>query len=69
MNWTSITLTRILSPYLVDKVSCALMIFDEQMNRINSNIYFINADLEIGYSLSQWLNKILRNDSDYKNCK
>ena len=66
---TSITLTRIFSPDLVDKVSCALMIFDEQINRINSNIYFINAGLEIGYSLSQRLNKIIvrrQNNIDFR---
>ena len=66
---TSITLTKIFSPDLIDKVSCALIIFDEQINRINNNIYFINACLEIGYSLPQWLNKSHRNDSDYKNYK
>ena len=66
---TSITLTRMVSPDLIDKVSCALIMFEEQRNRINNIIFFIRVGLGIGYSLSQWLNKILRNDSDYKNCK
>jgi len=43
-------LTRIFSPDLIDKVSCALMIFDEQINRINNNIFFIRVNLEIDYS-------------------
>jgi hypothetical protein len=38
------------SPDLTDKVSCALMIFDEQTNRINNNIFFIRVGLEIGYN-------------------
>ena len=50
-------------------VSWFVQAINDADTRKHNNSFFIFVDLEIGYSLSQWLNKFLRNDSDYKNFK